>query len=246
MYGTSQFKNNKEDLLKRPTGPQGLQGEKGEQGLKGEKGDLGPVGPRGLQGVQGERGIQGEKGEKGDIGLQGPRGLQGLQGDKGETGSKGDKGEKGDTGPTGPKGDAGGVGVYAERYATDTKTFSTTTNSPTVIPLNELGPAIFARYEKDNTITVKKSGFFKIDYFFNAIPNVDTTLLLSLDHDEIQIVGSDVKVDAKQNTRTLITGSVITALYEDEDITLTIETDKNVDFTFDGTTVAKISLIKIS
>lgn len=227
-----------------PTGPrglQGVQGERGLQGLRGEKGDVGPAGPRGVQGIQGERGLPGERGLQGDIGPTGPRGLQGIPGEKGDPGPKG---EQGDIGPTGPKGDVG-LGVYGERFATDVKSFSTTMNEPTVIPLNSLGPAIFTRYEKENTITVKKSGFFKIDYFFNAICDVDTTFTLLLEHDEIEILGSDIKVDAKQNVRTVFFNSVITNLYEDEDITLTIETDKDVNFTFDGTTVAKINVIKI-
>lgn len=204
----------------------------------GPTGKIGPVGPTGPQGVEG---VQGKRGVKGDIGPTGPRGLQGVQG---ERGLQGLRGEKGDVGPAGPKGDVG-LGVYGERFATDVKSFSTTMNEPTVIPLNSLGPAIFTRYEKENTITVKKSGFFKIDYFFNAICDVDTTFTLSLEHDEIEILGSDIKVDAKQNVRTVFFNSVITNLYEDEDITLTIETDKDVNFTFDGTTVAKINVIKI-
>lgn len=255
-----------------PTGPRGPKGDQGDKGDKGDKGDTGQTGERGPMGFPGERGFKGDKGEqgpegpigpKGEPGQTGPKGEQGLQGPPGEQGPKGDKGdqgpqgeqgiqgqigpqgETGPIGPKGPKGDPNGVGAYGERYSRSRQTFSLTANRETIIPLEQTGPAFFTEYNNTYAILARKFGAYYISYSISAVTSVDITYQVSVKANGTTFPSSVIKGEGKAGSITTLNGSFIFAVAEGEEVTLVITTDKNTDLIFDGTTNARLSIIKL-
>ena len=56
---------------------------------------------------------------------------------------------------------------------------------------------------------------------------------------------SVIKGEGKAGSITTLNGSFIFSVAEDEEVTLVITTDKNTDLIFDGTTNARLSIIKL-
>ena len=216
--------------------------------------------PRGIKGEKGEQGIQGPMGLPGEIGIS-----QAITIDATETIEPEEeaivhddfdnnihhltfyipKGEKGDIGPIGPKGDANGLNAHAERYSNTNQRFSVTANTETIIPLEKTGPFKGAKYNSSYAIEIQQMGVYQINYFLNAATSADTNYTVSVKATGTKIPGSDIKGDAKANSITRVSGSVLFGLVEDDEITLVITTDQNTDFIFDGTTNAKLSIIKL-
>lgn len=225
--------------------PRGTPGEKGD---KGDKGDIGP------------RGLPGEIGRSEVITIDGtetiePNEQAEVQDDfeglihhltfyipKGE---KGDTGEKGEQGIPGAKGDPNGIGSYAERYSNSNQRISLRANQETIIPLEQTGPAIFAEYDSSYAIEIKKYGMYRISYFLNVTTSADTNYVVSVKAAGTRLLGSDIKGEGKANSITTVNGSVIFALRENDEVTLVITAEHNTDLVFDGTTNAKLSVIKL-
>lgn len=204
-----------------PTGPTGPRGEKGELGAKGDKGE------------KGDSGSKGDKGEQGEIGPTGPRGLPGETGLTGEVG------------PTGPKGNPGGIEAYAERYSTDVQRFNITAGTDAIIPLDKTGPAFNANYNSSYAIEIKKFGAYQINYFLNLLTSTDTDYVVSIKASGTKLPSSNIKGQAKANSRTSINGTLIFGLAEGDEITFVITAENNTELIFDGTTNAKLSIIKL-
>lgn len=204
-----------------PTGPTGPRGEKGELGAKGDKGE------------KGDSGSKGDKGEQGEIGPTGPRGLPGETGLTGEVG------------PTGPKGNPGGIEAYAERYSTDVQRFNITAGTDAIIPLDKTGPVFNANYNSSYAIEIKKFGAYQINYFLNLLTSTDTDYVVSIKASGTKLPSSNIKGQAKANSRTSINGTLIFGLAEGDEITFVITAENNTELIFDGTTNAKLSIIKL-
>ena len=244
-------------------GPAGIPGATGPTGLKGDKGDIGPKGNIGSKGDKGDIGPTGPKGDKGDIGPTGERGpvgipgQMGLKGEKGDIGPTGPKGDKGDTGPIGPKGEQGdqgiqgprgepnGVGAYGERFSISDQTFSVSAGRETIIPLDRTGPAIFTDYDSSYAIEIRKYGTYQISYAINTTTSVDTNFIISVRATGTKLPGSEIKVQGKANNISSASGSVFFGLTEDDEITLVITSEKDTDLIFDGTTNARLSVLKL-
>lgn len=220
-----------------PTGPQGNIGPPGPQGEIGPSGPPGPIGLRGPQGEKGTPGIQGE------IGPPGPQGPQGLQGEKGETG---DTGPIGPQGPPGEKGEPNGIAAYGERYSNIIQQFNVIANTETIIPLEKTGPAFFTNYNSTYAIEIKKLGMYQITYFLNISTSVDTNYEVSIKVGGTKLPSSDIRGEAKANSISKVIGTLIHNLIEYDEVTLVITTDKTTNLIFDGSTNAKLSLIKLN
>lgn len=255
-----------------PTGPRGEIGPKGEQGIQGEQGiegKIGPTGPQGPRGFPGEIGIsevitidgtetvdpQEEaivvddfernihhltfyipRGEKGDQGPKGDQGLQGLPGPKGEQGIQG---------LPGPKGDPNGIGAYGERYNNTTQAFNLTANMETIIPLEKIGIAYLTSYDTTYSINIKKSGVYIISYYLNVATSLDAKYVISVNSVSGKIPASDVECDSKANTISRVSGTVIYGLIEDDEVSLVIKSETNTNLMFNGSTSAKLMVIKL-
>lgn len=155
---------------------------------------------------------------KGEAGLQGPRGEQGIPGTKGE---------------------------YGEGYSNSNQRISIKANTETIVPLEETGPAIFIEYDTNYAIEIRKFGMYQINYFLSIATSTDTNYVVSIKATGTKLPGSDIKVDAKANSISKVNGSVIFSLTEDDEITFVITSEQDTDLIFDGTTNAKLSVIKL-
>ena len=237
LPGQAGMKGDKGDI-----GPTGPKGDTGPTGLKGEKGDMGLVGPKGDTGEKGDRG---PAGEKGDTGPKGDKGDTGEIGPKGDTGPIGPKGEKGDTGPKGDKGDPYGIEAYGERYSNSNQRFSLKANNETIIPLEGTGPAIFTDYDSSYAIEIRKYGLYQISYFLNAATSEDVNYTISVRASGTKLPASEVRGVGKKDAITFVYGSLLFSLTEEDEVTLIIKTDKDTDLIFDGTTNAKLTVVKL-
>ena len=210
-----------------------IEGPKGDKGDPGEKGEPGPKGDKGEKGDPGPKGDKGNPGEKGEIGPAGPRGLPGETGLTGEVG------------PTGPKGNPGGIEAYAERYSTDVQRFNITAGTDAIIPLDKTGPVFNANYNSSYAIEIKKFGAYQINYFLNLLTSTDTDYVVSIKASGTKLPSSNIKGQAKANSRTSINGTLIFGLAEGDEITFVITAENNTELIFDGTTNAKLSIIKL-
>lgn len=255
--------------LQGEKGDQGAAGPKGDPGEKGEKGDKGDQGPRGLPGeigisqaitIDGTETLEPNelaevqddfesnihhstfyipKGEKGE------QGAKGEQGEKGEIGPAGPQGEQGPIGPTGPSGISYGLGAYGYRFAHSSQRFNVVANMETIIPLEEIGAAIFTDYDNSYAIEIRKQGVYLINYFLNISTSVDTNYVVSVKASGITAAGSDIKGEAKANSITSVVGSTLYPLKENDEVTLVITAENTTELIFDGTTNASLSVMKI-
>ena len=215
-------------------------------GPTGPKGDIGPIGPQGEKGEQGLKGETGAIGPTGPQGKEGPTGPQGEQGKEGPTGPQGLGGNIGPQGPTGPKGDTGGIGVYAEKYTSTQQTKEFQANVETIIELDKNGPILNATYMPDNSITINEIGVYKIDYLITVEPLVATLLTIGITRNNTLIPGSNVSGDGTADYFTELNGTIICELYPDDVINLILKSDKTANLSFNGSTNAKLNIIKLN
>ena len=211
-------------------------------GPTGPQGDIGPTGPTGPQGDIGPQGIQGVTGPTGPTGPQGDIGPQGVKGDTGEQGPRGDIGPQG---PTGVKGDKGGISAYAERYMRMATTQTIEANTETVVQLDLTGPSLAISYTPEYAVTIHEVGNYKIDYFLTVEPLVDTLLTIGIKRNDSIITGSDISGDGIINYFTELSGTIITQLLPDDELTLVVKSNGNTNLSFNGSTNGKLNIIKL-
>ena len=215
-------------------------------GPTGPRGEIGPTGPKGMEGIAGPRGEQGIQGIPGPQGEIGPQGIAGPKGEQGEIGPIGPQGEIGPTGPKGEQGIPGGITAYAERYFNTKETQSIQANTETTVKLDKTGPMFNTLYLTENAINIHDLGVYKIDYFLTCEPSVDSILTIAVRKNQEIIEGSNISGDGTAAYFTELSGTVITQLLPDDVITLIVKTDKAVDLSFNGSTNAKLGLIKLN
>ena len=88
------------------------------------------------------------------------------------------------------------------------------------------------------SIGILRYGTYRIDYFLNITSSVDTNYT-------VKILTSGIKGQAKVNTITAVNVHILFGLREDDEVTLNITTDQNTGLIFDGTTTAKLTVMKL-
>ena len=218
---------------------------------KGEKGEIGPAGPRGLPG---EIGISEHISIDGVETVTAQEDAQVIDDFESNIhhltfylpqGEKGEKGEQGDPGIQGPRGEPYGLGAYGERYSDSTEMFEIQPNTETIIPLDKTGPAIFTSYNSSYAIEIVKYGTYLINFFLNIATSTDVNYTITVKASGTRLPGSQIKVSSKANVIQNVYGSVTFSLVEKDEVVLVITPDQTTNLIFDGTTNAKISVIKI-
>lgn len=222
---------------------------RGKQGEPGEKGETGPIGPRGLPGEIGISQV---------ITIDGTETLEPDEPAEVQDDfdanihhltfyiPKGEKGEQGPVGPQGPQGPQGQMQVaYAIRYLDEAQELKLTTAQETTIPLNKQGPFWSASYATENAIVISDAGFYLINYSLNATPKEDCTIRLSVKDNDLLLPASAINVNWKANNIGNVSNSIIAALTPDDVINLCARVDTEANLTFDDSTGAVLSVIKI-
>lgn len=216
-------------------------GEKGETGEKGEKGDIGPRGLPGEIGISEVITIDGtetvEPDELAEVQDDFDRNIHHLT-------FYIPKGEKGDVGPTGPAAVLPKIS-YAQRYLDLKQDLNLTTDVDTIVPLNSVGPALFANYDTENAIDIKESAFYQINYFFSVTSKEDVNLVVSVKDNDLLLPASNITMNLKANTINSISNSIITSLQEGDVLTLSIKSSANCTLSFNEGTNAALSIEKI-
>lgn len=226
---------------------------RGTPGINGEKGETGPTGPIGPRGLPGEIGISEvitidgtetvEPDEQAEVQDDFDRNIHHLTFyiPKGE---KGEKGEKGDIGPTGPTGTSATVS-YAERYLDNMQELNLMANTDTTVPLNEIGPALFANYDTENAIDIKRQGFYLISYYFSGTVKNDCTLKLSVKYNDLLLPAGNISTFFQANIKNNISNNIIAALDNGDVLNLCVSATTDTDLTFDNGASAVLSIVKI-
>ena len=223
---------------------------KGLPGDTGPKGEMGPIGP---QGLPGEIGISEVITIDGTETIE-PDELAEVQDDFDRNIHhltfyipKGEKGEKGEPGPIGPQGEQGPamVAAYAVRYQNEAQELNLQTDTETIIPLNQRGPFLLTDYSVDNAIKIKESGFYQISYFFRALTKTDSTLTLSAQDNGLLLPASNVKIVCKANISQIISNTFITALVEDDVLTLNVRANQETDLILEDGTNVVLTIVKV-
>ena len=213
---------------------------------KGDKGEEGEMGPRGLPGEIGrtehiaiDETETLEPGEEAQVmdtfedwvhhltfqipqGIQGPRGIQG---------------------PAGPPG-TNFVSAYGIRYAMMDTQITLEQAIDTTIPLAETGVSLFTEYT-NNGIKIKESGVYLISYLLCGATSEECSLTMSIKANDILQPASNPTIEFQAQIINCISGTTIISLQPDDIVTLNIKASMPVTMTFNGSTNAMLSVLKI-
>ena len=211
---------------------------------------------------------KGKKGDKGEKGDEGPRGLPGEIGrtehiaiDETETLDAGEPAQVTDTfenwvhhlafsipqGAPGPKGEAGTsfVSAYGLRYSTSTTPIAISQGVDTIIMLPLDGPSLFTEYINNNAIKIKENGVYLINYSLCGATNEDCSLTTSVRVNDLLQPATDTTTEFQAQIIGCINGFTIVSLDVNDIVTLNVKASMAVNMTFNGSTSAKLSVIKI-
>ncbi len=245
-----------EDVIlnfKIPRGEQGIEGKIGPQGIPGPQGEQGEIGPRGLPGEIGrtehiaidetETIEPGEPAEVMDTFENWVHHLAFFI-PKGEKGDKGDNGERGPQGPAGPPGTEF-TSSYGMRYLMTETQITLPQATDTVIPLPEKGVALFTEYPDNNSIKIKENGVYLVSYTLCGGTNEECSLTMSVKANDLLLPATNTTSEFQAQIVNCINSSTIVSLNKDDLITLSVKSSMNVNISFNGSTNAMLSVIKI-
>ena len=216
---------------------------------KGDKGEEGEMGPQGLPGEIGrtehiaidetETLEPGEEAQVMDtfedwvhhLTFQIPKGEQGIQGPRGIQG------------PAGPPG-TNFVSAYGIRYAMMDTQITLEQAIDTTIPLAETGVSLFTEYT-NNGIKIKESGVYLISYLLCGATSEECSLTMSIKANDILQPASNPTTEFQAQIINCISGTTIISLQPDDIVTLNIKASMPVTMTFNGSTNAMLSVLKI-
>ncbi len=204
-------------------GPQGIPGPMGIQGIQGIPG------PQGIEGQTGPQGPQGKEGPQGEIGPTGPTGPRGLEG---PIGPQGIQGPIGDTGPQGPAYPY--LIAYGGKYNNTTVTFNNLAIGYWArIPLTTDLPNLnVIEGEENNNIVVVEGGIYEINYFVKASCDKQTTLILIVANNNVNIPSTVIYKQVNPNEENIFSASTIVNLDANDAL------DLQISSTEDDTTIS--------
>lgn len=214
--------------------------------------------PKGMQGVKGDKGEIGPRGLPGEIGITEHINVEETETvDPSEDAQVLDtfennvhnlsffipKGEKGDAGPQGPAGSSF-ISSYGMLYSMSDGQLSVNQGVDTIVPMGEKGPALFTEYG-ENSITIKENGVYLISYLLCGGANEECSITMSVRANDLLQPASSATSEFQANVINSISGSTIASLTPDDVVTLNVKASTNVTLSFNGSTNAILSVIKI-
>lgn len=160
-------------------------------------------------------------------------------------GPTGPRGEIGPTGPTGPA-SAQTTSVYGSKYDTSANNIELTANTNSTIPLATTGPVSGINSDVVNSFKIIDSGIYKIDYLFQGSSSAIASLTLEVINNTNPISSSTITKDINANKEETLSGSIITSLTTDDEISLGLESSVTATISPANGTSAYLNIIKVS
>ena len=212
---------------------------KGAQGLKGDTGETGPRGLPGEIGISEHINVEltetVEPGEDAQV-------LDNFENTVHNLSFYIPRGEKGDTGARGPAGESF-VSAYGIRYSNSNGQLAVIQEDQE-ITMELTGPGLFTEYV-DNAIKIKESGFYLISFLLCAAANEECSLTTSVKVNDVLQPASNITSEFQANMINSMSGSTIVALQPTDIVTFQIKGSRNVNLSFNGSTSAMLSVVKI-
>lgn len=115
----------------------------------------------------------------------------------------------------------------------------------TVIPLPEKGVALFTEYPDNNSIKIKENGVYLVSYTLCGGTNEECSLTMSVKANDLLLPATNTTSEFQAQIVNCINSSTIISLNKDDLITLNVKSSMNVNISFNGSTNAMLSVIKI-
>ena len=126
---------------------------------------------------------------------------------------------------------------------------STTSNRDvgieTIIPLPEKGTAFLTEYPDNNSIKIKENGVYLVSYTLCGGTNEECSLTMSVKANDLLLPATNTTSEFQAQIVNCINSSTIISLNKDDLITLNVKSSMNVNISFNGSTNAMLSVIKI-
>lgn len=145
-------------------------------------------------------------------------------------------------GPTGP---SSGINAYGERYSNTPQIIPLTQDIDAIVTLEQTGPSLLTSYIDNHSITVNKEGLYLVLYYLSAAPSMDGNLTISIKSNGNKIPGSNINSEGISNYFNQINGSLITKINEGDKLSLSVKCNISLNLTFNGSSNARIIVIKL-
>ena len=136
------------------------------------------------------------------------------------------------------------VSAYGIRYAMMDTQITLEQAIDTTIPLAETGVSLFTEYT-NNGIKIKESGVYLISYLLCGATSEECSLTMSIKANDILQPASNPTTEFQAQIINCISGTTIISLQPDDIVTLNIKASMPVVMTFNGSTNAMLSVLKI-
>ena len=213
---------------------------KGAQGLKGDTGETGPRGLPGEIGISEHINVEltetVEPGEDAQV-------LDNFENTVHNLSFYIPRGEKGDTGARGPAGESF-VSAYGMLYSMSQGQQVIPQGTDTIIAMSEQGPGLYTEYV-NNSIKIKENGVYLVSYLLCAGANEECSLTMSVRTNDILQPATNATSEFQANIINSISGSTLVSLSPNDIVTLNVKASTNVTLTFNGSTSAMLSVVKI-
>ncbi len=146
-----------------------------------------------------------------------------------------------------PKGEKGSTSIpaYASLYENNGNSYTLNPGRSNQIELGTTSASKNVDTSFTNTVRIKNSGTYKIDYFFSAQSNSAGDISLTLRKENVEIPGSKITVKVADSGHAVFNGSIIVNLNANEKIDMAVSSDNSLTLTPGENTIAYLNLMKL-
>lgn len=147
-----------------------------------------------------------------------------------------------------PRGKKGGNTnpTYAYKFSDVGTTYDLEPLQADVVHLNRISDFKNIIMDVEDEFIILNSGIYKIEYFFSGHASEDTALFVGVSQNDEVLDGTEISKDVIKNTDTDFYGVTLAELYENDSITLSIKSRKEVEVTSAPDINAYVIIIKIA
>ena len=147
--------------------------------------------------------------------------------------------------PRGKKGDNTNP-TYAYKFSDVGTTYNLNTLQEETVSLNRISDFKNIITDIADEFIIVTSGIYKIEYFFSGHASIDTALFIGVSQNGEVLDGTEISKDVVKNNDTDFYGVTLAELEENDSITLSIKSRKEVEVTSAPDINAYVIIIKIA